>query len=88
MSINKGQQPLELELPDKSTKMRKGYYIPKEIIKYIKDESDRLTIKADPSKGIKAKIVSENDVLTAIVICYQKMTVIDGDDKPAYTKDK
>ena len=82
MSINQGQQPLELELPEKSTKMRKGYYIPKDIIDYIKNESDRLSTPGSP--GTKKKIVSENDVLTAIVICYQKMATIDGEGGPAY----
>ena len=70
MSINKGQQPLELELPKKSTKKRKGYYIPLEIIEYIKDEADRLTKPKKP--------VSENDVLTAIVRCYQKTSTSKG----------
>lgn len=76
MTDNKGQQPLELELPPKSTKKRKGYYIPKDIIKYIKDESDRLTTDDN--------IVSENDVFTAIVRCYQKTAIIDGEGGPAY----
>mgnify|MGYP003631019676 CR=1 FL=1 len=76
MSINQGQQPLELELPLKSTKKRKGYYIPRDIIKYIKDESDRLTTEEN--------IVSENDVLTAIVRCYQKTANIEGEGGPAY----
>ena len=76
MAKDKGQQPLELELPKKSTKKRKGYYIPKEIIDYIKAESDRLTTDDN--------IVSENDVLTAIVICYQKTATIDGDGGAAY----
>ena len=82
MTDNKGQQPLELELPPKSTKKRKGYYIPQDIIKYIKDESDRLSTPGPP--GTEKNIVSENDVLTAIVRCYQKMSVIDGEGGPAY----
>ena len=82
MSTNQGQQPLELELPEKSTKKKKGYYLSQEIIDYIKDESDRLSIPGSP--GTKKKIVSENDVLTAIIICYQKMTVIKGEGGPAY----
>ncbi len=76
MSTDKGQEPLELELPKKSTKMRKGYYIPKDIVEYIKDESDRLTTDD--------KFVSENDVFIAIVRCYQKTSMIDGDGGAAY----
>lgn len=87
MSINQGQQSLELELSKKIPKKKKGYYLPQDIIKYIKDESDRLTIKADPKAGIKANIVSENDVFVAIVRCHQKTATIAGDDKPAYSKD-
>ena len=76
MSKNQGQQPLELELPPKSTKKRKGYFLPQDVIDYIKDESERLT---EPGK-----IVSENDVFTAIVRCYQKTATIDGEGGPAY----
>ncbi len=72
--------PIELELPEKSTKKRKGYYIPQDIIDYIKDESTRLTTAEND--------VSENDVLTAIVRCYQKTSTIDGEGGAAYITDQ
>jgi len=77
MRTGANQMPIELELPEKSTKKRKGYYLPQDIIDYIKDESERLsTVKKDP--------VSENDVFIAIVRCYQKTSTIDGDGGAAY----
>jgi len=71
MTEKQSQSPLELELPEKVTKKNKGYYISTDIIQYIKDEADRLD-------------VSENDIFTAIVRCYQKMATIDGEGGPAY----
>ena len=76
MSISKGQQPLELELPKKSTKKRKGYYLDLDIIDYIKGQADDVSTEDDA--------VSENDVLTAIVRCYQKTATIDGESGAAY----
>ena len=71
MSNKQCQQPLELEIPEKVAKKKKGYYIPVWIINFIKDESDRLG-------------VSENDIFTAIVRCYQKTSVITTEGGPAY----
>lgn len=71
MSVNKGQQPLDLELPPKSNKQRKGYYLPPDVIDYVKGESDRLSSPDGP--GANQGKVSENDVLTAIIRSYQKM---------------
>tara|TARA_R110002096_G_C14661910_1_gene728301 strand:- start:2057 stop:2302 length:246 start_codon:yes stop_codon:yes gene_type:complete len=75
MSKNKGQQPLDLDIPKKIAKKNKGYYLPEEeIIDFVKDEAKRLK-------------TSENEVLVAIVRFYQKAqkaNTIDGDAGAAY----
>lgn len=77
-------QQFEKELPRKVIKKTKGYYLPIDVIEFVKDESARLSIKPDPEKKIVGELISENDVLTAIVRCYQKTSMIDGDGGPAY----
>jgi len=56
--MNKGQMPLDLEIPKKVVKKNKGYYLAEDIIQFVKDEAKRLKC-------------SENDVFTAIVVQYQ-----------------
>ena len=77
-------QHFEKELPRKVIKKTKGYYLPIDVIEFVKAESARLSIKPDPEKKIVGELVSENDVLTAIVRCYQKTSMIDGDGGPVY----
>lgn len=75
MSKNTGQQALDLELPKKIAKKNKGYYLPEEIIDFVKDEAKRLD-------------ASENDVFTAIVRYYQKSYNLDGTGADYETSNK
>lgn len=76
MSKDTGQHPLELELPKKILKKNKGYYLPQDVIDFIKDVSSARTKPKQP--------VSENDVLVAIVRFYQKASNLDANTGASY----
>lgn len=81
MTAKQGHQLIKLFLPEKSTKKRKGYYIPQDVIDFIKSVADKLS--APGPSGSKKELVSENDVLTAIIRSYINMieTKIDREQK-------
>lgn len=58
---NANLKQLEIELPERIEKRQKSYYIPKDVIEFLKKEAERLG-------------ASENDVLTGVVNFYRVNT--------------